>query len=285
MLFQKIKTSFSNHNLYDFKPLNQEQVRIQEIPNINDLLISIVIPLYNEAHTIKNVINKIPNHFRYEVIVIDDGSIDNSVKNVKKIKNDDYKKIKLIIHEKNKGYGEAILTGFKHAKGDIIITMDSDGQQDPKDILNLIKPILRNQADIVVGSKKMGTCNYKVALHAKMGEFFIKKCLWFLTRQKVNNNQSGFRAFKKNTLELFNEMRFKGMGFTTEILFKAALNNFRIAEVPISNHARKFGNTNVQLKNIIKSIISCILIYFFKKLKMSFNKTFLKNNIGFDKNS
>ena len=153
-----------------------------------------------------------------------------------------------------------------------------------RDILNLIKPILRNQADIVVGSKKMGTCNYKVALHAKMGEFFIKKCLWFLTRQKVNNNQSGFRAFKKNTLELFNEMRFKGMGFTTEILFKAALNNFRIAEVPISNHARKFGNTNVQLKNIIKSIISCILIYFFKKLKMSFNKTFLKNNIGFDKN-
>ncbi|KKL70165.1 hypothetical protein LCGC14_2107630, partial [marine sediment metagenome] len=88
-------------------------------------LISIVIPLYNEENTILDLIERIPNHHQYEIILVDDGSTDTSLERIKEIENRD---IRIIQHERNQGYGAALLSGFKHSTGDIIVTMDSDGQ-------------------------------------------------------------------------------------------------------------------------------------------------------------
>ena len=185
----------------------------------DQLLISIVIPLYNEENSIKTVIKRIPNHFNYEIIIVDDGSTDNSIKRINEIKT---KKIKLIRHKENRGYGAAILTGIKKARGDIIVTLDSDGQHNPEEIDVLIKPIINNKADIVVGSRYLGHSNYRIPLHTRVGEFVIKKCLWYLYHQTVGNNQSGFRVFSRKSLELFDNMLFSKFGLCTEILFKAA---------------------------------------------------------------
>lgn len=233
--------------------------------NLNFPLISVVIPLYNEENSIKNVLRRIPNHNRYEIVVVDDGSTDNSVKYVKEVSHEIKNPIKLIEHRNNQGYGAAILTGFKHATGDVIVTMDSDGQHEPEEIPNLIRPIINNKADIIVGSRYLGKCEYKVPLSTRIGEFCINKCLWILFRQEIGNNQSGFRAFSRKSLEIFQDVKQTNFGLCTESLFKAAHSNLKIAEIPINVRQRKYGSSKVQLLNLFKSILSSILIYSLKR--------------------
>ena len=228
-------------------------------------LISVVIPVYNEVKSIKNVIDRIPNHQRYEIILVDDGSTDKSFEKVKVIKN---RYIKVVKHKSNKGYGAAILTGIKYATGDIIVTMDSDGQHNPEEIQKLIKPIINKQADIVIGSRYLGQCNYKIPLHTRVGEYFIDFFLWHLFGKNVKNNQSGFRAFNKRSLEVFNDLIYNKFGLCTEILFKAALNNLKIKEIPITVDPRKYGMSYICILKIFISISSCILIYGLKKFKI-----------------
>jgi len=225
----------------------------------DQLLISIVIPLYNEENSIKTVIKRIPNHFNYEIIIVDDGSTDNSVAKINQIYN---RKIKLIRHFENRGYGAAILTGIKHTTGDIIVTLDSDGQHDPEEMPFLIEPIINNQADIVVGSRYLGRSTYRVPLHTRVGEFFVKKCLWYMFHQNIANNQSGFRAFNKKGLKIFENVIFSKFGLCTEVLFKAAINGLRICEVPITVNRREHGFSYNKILEICKSVLSCIILIF-----------------------
>ncbi|TXT64884.1 MAG: putative Dolichyl-phosphate beta-D-mannosyltransferase [Promethearchaeota archaeon] len=226
---------------------------------------SIVIPLYNEEKSIKNVLKNIPNHDYFEIVVVDDGSTDSSIKKVKTV---DDPRIKIVSHQKNKGYGAAILSGFQKAKGDIIVTLDSDGQHDPQEIPNLMKPLLLNKADIIIGSRYLGKCNYKVPYYTRLGEYIIKNVLQTLFHQFVGNNQSGFRAFKREHAFLFENIMFRGFGLCTEILFKAGLNRLRVREVPITIASREFGASYVNIIKILYSILLCISIYSLKKIKL-----------------
>lgn len=231
----------------------------------NAIKLSVIIPLYNEENTIKNVIQKIPKYDNLEIIVVDDGSTDSSIEKVKDLKEKD-QRISICKHKQNIGYGQAILTGFKKAKGDIVVTLDSDGQHAPKDIFKLIKPIIENEADVVIGSRYLGDCYYMVPFYTQMGEILIKLVLWFLFGINVGNNQSGFRAFRKEVLPYFHDLRNRGMGLTTEILFQSGLKNMRVKEVPIKVFPRIYGFSYVNLFKIIRSIFSCFIFYFIKKI-------------------
>ncbi len=229
-------------------------------------LISVIIPIFNEEKTIRNVIERIPNHQRYEIILVDDGSTDNSLKKILEINN---REIKIIKHENNQGYGAAVLSGFKHAAGDIIVTMDSDGQHNPEEISALIKPIFSDKADITVGSRYLGNANYKIPLYIRIGEYFVRICLRSLYRQRVYNNQSGFRAFNYSSLNIFKKMKQTTFGFCTETLFEAAYNRLRISEVPVNMNGRKYGNSNINLFKVLISISSCVLNYLLKRFKLT----------------
>lgn len=239
-------------------------------------LISVVIPLYNEEKTIMDLIERIPNHHRYEIILVDDGSTDTSVKKVQEITN---REIKIIKHEKNQGYGAALLSGFKHATGDIIVTMDSDGQHNPEEIPALVKPIINEKADFVVGSRHLGKWYYKNPLYARVGTYFIKIFFRMLFHQRVHDNQSGFRAFKKDITKILGNIRYTGMGFSTELLFKAAFNQLRIVETPVTANPRQYGISNVNLVRILRSVSSCILFYILRKMEIDLNRSFLKKTI------
>jgi len=228
-----------------------------------EILISVVIPLYNEENSIKDVINRIPNHRLYEIVIVDDGSTDNSVERIKEIENRD---IRIIQHEKNRGYGASLLTGFENAVGDIIVTMDSDGQHNPEEIPNLIKPIIDNKADFVIGSRYLGKYYYKNPLYARVGAYVINVFFRMLFLQRVPDNQCGFRAFKKEIIKILENVRYTGMGFSTELLFEAAFNQLRIVEIPISANPRQYGTSNVNLVKILKSISSCILHFILRKM-------------------
>ncbi|TKJ20193.1 MAG: hypothetical protein CEE43_13445 [Promethearchaeota archaeon Loki_b32] len=255
-----------NESSIDKNFINESLSKIKNFDTAEEPLISIIIPMYNEEYSIREVIERIPNHNSYEIIVVDDGSTDNSVKKIKEIKE---RNIQIIQHEKNLGYGAAVLTGFKRVTGDIIVTMDSDGQHNPEEIPNLIKPIIDNQADFVVGSRYLGSSKYKVPLHARMGENLIKICLWFLYRQKVSNNQSGFRAFNSQYVKILKNIRDTKFGLCTETIFKAGHSKLRISEVPININVRQYGNSRVDLFKIFISISTCILIYIVKRFKLN----------------
>ncbi len=264
----------------DLDDLRGDEDHLSESPSIikhtykaENPLISVVIPLYNEEYSIKGVVERIPNHRLLEIIIVDDGSTDNSVKKIKEIKD---KSIKIIQHEKNQGYGAALISGLKHATGDIIVTMDSDGQHNPEEIPNLIKPIIDKQADLVVGSRYLGSSNYKVPLYARVGEYIISICLRLLYHQKISNNQSGFRAFNSQYVKIFKDIRDIKFGLCTETLFKAGHNKLRICEIPINVNIRKYGCSRVDLFKIFISISSCILIYVVKRFKLN---RFISNRI------
>ncbi|MHA1285609.1 MAG: glycosyltransferase family 2 protein [Promethearchaeota archaeon] len=241
---------------------------------LRSINISIVIPLYNEENTIGDLINRIPKHENLEIIIVDDGSKDRSVDIIKNL----MKKRKLILirHQFNQGYGKALLTGIKKASGDIIISMDSDGQHNPEEIPKLLIPILRKEADIVIGSRYLGRSNYPVPIYTRLGELVIEKILKILFKQTIKNNQGGFRAFNKTSLKILNNIKYKGMAFTTEILFKASLNGLRLKEVPVLINPRKHGHSYVNIVRILKSITNCIIEYSLKKKNIDINKFFLK---------
>ncbi len=166
---------------------------------------------------------------------------------------------------------------FKYATGDIIVTIDSDCQHNPEEISNIIKLFFNDQADIVVGSRYLGSSSYKLALYARVGEYFINLCLWLLFRQKIRNNQAGFRAFRKETVNIFKNIKCTGMGFTTVLLFRAAYKNLRIKEIPISLNSREEGTSYVKLARILKSVSFCILFYTLKKFNLDLNRLLPKN--------
>lgn len=259
-------------NRYILKTRVRDKERMLVNENLNDYLfqfistynkklttikISIVIPMYNEEKSIGRVISGIPKLPNYEIIVVDDGSTDNSRELAQKFDN-----VTLFVHENNMGYGKALLDGIFYASGDIIITLDSDGQHEPRDVVNLIKPIIENKADIAIGSRYMGNYYYKLPFSSRIGEAFIEFMLKVLFNVKVQNNQGGFRAFKSKTIHpLFRDIQFNGFEFATETIIRAKLKKYNIKEAPINVYGREYGKSRIKLMKLLFSLIHCLLHY------------------------
>ena len=242
---------------------------------IDSKLLSIVIPVFNEEKTIRKVLEQLPKNKSIEIILVDDHSTDNSLDEIKKAKN--VNRINLIRHEKNQGYGSALLTGINHATGYIVVTMDSDGQHRPEDIFYLVNPIFTKKADITIGSRYYGTYNYRLPVSTRLGEAIIEKFMFIFFGQKVANNQGGFRAFHKRTLKIFKDIKFKDYAFTTELLFKASLLKFKIKECPIHLVDREHGSSKIVLSELVLSLILCIAYYTVKRLNSPYyNKWMMK---------
>ena len=251
------KNNYEHQELYDFLKKYSS--------NRNEILISIILPLYNEEKTIKSILLGLPQDNSIEIIVIDDSSTDNSIAELENIKT--LKKFKLIKHKKNKGYGAAIITGLKHSQGKVIVTMDSDGQHSPDDILRLVRPILEDNVDNSIGSRYLGSYYYKLPLSTRFGEVLIEKLVQTSFGIKIVNNQNGFRAYNRKMLHIFDHIRFLGYAFCTEQIIKAKLNGYRIKEYPIKVYNREYGSSKIVLWKLALDIFSCLLIYYYKKIR------------------
>ena len=257
-----------NHNDfkadYDFQELYQCLEKQKSIDD-NSLLLSIILPVYNEGKTILKLVQSLPIHKSIEIIIVNDYSSDNSFEEIKKAK---YKgRIHIITHRVNSGYGAALLTGIRHSRGKIFITMDSDGQHQAIDLFNLIKPIFDGQADITIGSRYKGSYNYKLPLSTRIGEAILEVVIRVFFGQLVKNNQGGFRAFHRKTYKMFEETRFHGYAFTTELLLSAALHDYKIIECPINLLGREHGGSYIILNKLLLSLTLCIGLYIMKNIK------------------
>ena len=234
------------------------------------VLISIILPLYNEENTIRSILENLPSNNSVEIIIIDDNSSDNSLNEIKKVK--DNKNFKVIRHKENRGYGNAIITGIGYASGEVIVNMDTDGQHSPDDIFNLIKPIFDGEADYTIGSRYLGTYYYHLPIPTRLGEVLIEKLIQLLFGIRIMNNQNGFRAFKKELVPLFSKAKFLGYAFCTEQILQARLSKYRIIERPIKVYNREYGSSKIILRKLTLNIFACLLIYYLKKIKLNLLK-------------
>lgn len=186
------------------------------------------IPAFNEEKNIGSIIVQLSQKYDY-VIVCDDGSSDMTATIASSLG------AHVIKHEKNQGYGSAIKTIFNQAReigGDVLVTFDADGQHQISEIDSILKPILENKADIVIGSRFLGNTK-DLPKYRKIGIKTITGLTNIMTGSKITDSQSGFRAYSKNVLEKISPTE-SGMGISTEILIKASKNKMRIAEIPIT---------------------------------------------------
>jgi len=187
----------------------------------------VCIPALNAEKSIGRIVKKCLNHVD-EVVVCDDGSSDNTGKIARE------NGAEVISHEKNQGYGAALMTLFDQARKkdtDIMITLDADGQHDPNDIPLFLKKMKENKSDIVIGSRFLN--NKKRPSYRNTGIKVITSTLNLGNGLKITDGQSGFRTYSKIALNQINITE-KGMSASSEILQKASNKNLSISEVPIS---------------------------------------------------
>ena len=224
--------------------------------------LSIIIPCYNEENTLKSILDKVlnQNFIEKEIIVIDDFSTDNSRKiltNYKKDKDN----IKIIFNPHNKGKGYSIRQGLKVAIGDIILIQDADLEYSPDDYQKLINPILNNNADVVFGSRFVGSQETRVLYFwHTLGNKFLTLLSNMLTNLNLTDMECCYKAFKKDAIKdiILKENRF---GFEPEITAKISKKNLRIFEIGIKYFGRKYADgKKITWKDGFAAIF-CIIYY------------------------
>jgi len=218
----------------------------------------VIIPAYNEARTLKDVVSGIreilPNT---QIIVVNDGSTDETGKIAKSCVTE------VIEHPKNLGKGTALANGFKVAleKGaQWIATIDGDGQHEPSYLLDLLKPVISGQVDVVVGSR-MGNLNKMPAIRVLSNKITSMFVSWRAGGKRIEDSQCGFRVFKSHVLR---NIKTSSSGFQTEseILIRAGMQGYKIVSVPIptiynfsnSSSIKHFSDTIKFVFLIIRSL-------------------------------
>jgi glycosyltransferase involved in cell wall biosynthesis len=166
------------------------------------MLISVIIPVYNEAMTITTILQQVDAvqlPYTKEIVVVDDFSIDGTREILRNFENNGSEKFKVIYHDKNQGKGAALKSGFALAKGDIIIIQDADLEYDPQDYPRLIKPIVDGKADVVYGSRLSGSGPHRVLYFWHYaGNTFLTLLSNMCTNLNLTDMETGYKAFKKD---------------------------------------------------------------------------------------
>jgi glycosyltransferase involved in cell wall biosynthesis len=226
----------------------------------NEMLLSVVIPIFNEEPTISDVIGRLKATmqkigFKHEIIVIDDCSEDKSLE-ISKSQN-----VKVYSLKKHMGKGYALRVGFAKAKGEIIATIDSDGSHRPEELPLLLTPILQDQADFVIGSRFLHEKPASAKKLNSIGVRLFNVLIKIFTRTKVSDSQSGYRAMKTEILKNL-RLRSSEYEIESEMLVKTAQRGFRVKEVPISFEQRTYGTSRLDpVVDGFKILLSIVLAY------------------------
>jgi len=226
---------------------------------MNKVDLSIVIPIYNEQESLlelyKQIQETLKDEFLYEIIFVNDGSTDDSDIILKEmIKNDN--SIRVINFFNNRGKSEALNLGFKNSKGSIVITIDGDLQDDPKEFINLIKSI-NDGSDMVTGWKK----NRKDSVFKRFQSKIFNSILRFFTGLKIHDFNCGLKAYKLKVVKTLNIYG----GLHRFIPALAKNNGFKVNEIIVNHRKRKFGESKYGASRIFHGFYDLITVLFLNK--------------------
>lgn len=224
---------------------------------ITDSLLSIVVPLYNEEDNAALLTKKIHESlegYNYQIIYIDDFSTDHTRKVIKDLKDE---KVHLIELKKNYGQSLALAAGIDYAKGEYIITMDGDLQNDPSDIPQMLAYAVGGEYDVVTGIRQKRKDSLVKKIPSKIANFLVRR----VTKLDIKDNGCALKVFTKDIakdLNLYGEMhRF--------ITLLAHLEGAQIKQVPVKHHARNAGVSKYGLERVFKVVADMMLLLFIRK--------------------
>ncbi|MCJ7611136.1 MAG: glycosyltransferase family 2 protein [Candidatus Aminicenantes bacterium] len=202
--------------------------------------VSIVIPVYNERATIREILKRVQAvklRIPKEIIVVDDFSRDGTRDILGKLR---MPNLKVIYHEVNRGKGAALSTGFSRATGDIVLIQDADLEYDPKEYPSLLAPILDGRADVVYGSRFQGGSHRVMFFWHYVGNKLLTTFSNMVSNLNLTDMETCYKVFKKDVLKRIN-LKSKRFGFEPEITIKLSRLRCRIYEVPISYAGRDYS--------------------------------------------
>ena len=221
--------------------------------------LSVVIPVYNEKDTLREIIKRVLSvRWDKEIILVDDFSNDGSRNILKEFEGQP--KIKVLYHQYNQGKGAALSSGFQHVNGDVIVIQDADLEYDPSDYEKLLEPIEDNRADVVFGSRFLGGPHRVMFFWHYIANKALTTFSNMLTGLNLTDMETGYKVFTKDALS---QMNFKcnRFGFEPEFTSKIAKLNLRVYEVPISYSGRDYSQgKKITWKDGVRAIW-CIFKY------------------------
>jgi glycosyltransferase involved in cell wall biosynthesis len=223
-------------------------------------LVSVVIPVFNEEQTIGDIVTRTKRTMEqmgvpHEILVVDDGSEDRSAH----VSQEGGAKV---LRETHQGKGYALRSGFTRAKGDLVVTLDSDGSHKPEEIPSVVRCIREDRADFVIGTRFFNSVNKtKVPRVNRIGNRLFNDLIGFLTGVKISDSQSGFRAIKSS---LIKRMKFRSRGYEveSEMLVKALRMGAKVVEIPISFDQRTIGVSKLDpIRDGIRILYAIVVSY------------------------
>jgi glycosyltransferase involved in cell wall biosynthesis len=217
-------------------------------------MISVIVPFHNEVESLPILINQLINRLKkieeaWEIILVDDGSTDAYASKF----NVQCSRFKIIKHRKRFGKGQALRTGIENAKGDVIVFMDADLQDDPKDLPKFLQKI-KEGYDFVNGARAERRDNFLVKIYSVVAALFLKLFL----HSPYTDINCGFKVFKREVLFNFifyaNNFRF----FPLVVYYQG----FKVTEIPVINHPRKYGQSKFGSTKLFIGMIDTLTAYF-----------------------
>lgn len=221
------------------------QLGIYAIPP--EIVLSVVIPVYNERHTLMDLVDKVRAvPLRKQIILVDDGSKDGTRDLLREVQQqpqtDPMNSLKIVFHDVNQGKGAALRTGFGHVDGDIAIIQDADLEYDPAEYPRLLQPIVEGKADVVYGSRFLGDYSHRVLYYWHyLGNRFLTTLSNFFTNLNLTDMETCYKVFRKDVLQDFTPtLKQNRFGIEPEITAKIARRRCRIYELSISYSGRTY---------------------------------------------
>lgn len=229
----------------------------------------IIIPAYNEAENIEEVVdNIIYNYPQYDYVVINDGSKDNTEKICIE------KHYNLISLPLNLGIGGAVQTGYRYALKnhyDIAVQIDGDGQHDIAYVEKLIDPIIKGEADITIGSRFINKEGFQSSVSRRTGIVFLSSLIYITCLKKVKDVTSGFRAVNRKFIEIYAEI-YPNDYPEPEAIVAAIMNQGKIKEIPVVMRERISGRSSINLKRSIYYMIKVTLAILISRLSFGIRR-------------
>ncbi len=233
-------------------------VRKQSLTGIiQRMKISVVMPVYNEVHTIREILRRVQAvDVATEIVVVDDGSTDGTREILKEL--DDQNPIKVVFHEQNQGKGAAVRTGIQRATGDLIIIQDADLEYDPRDYPALLKPIEEGLADVVYGSRFLGGPRRPVMFWHMVANKFLTLMTNILYDNILTDMETGYKVFRREVVQDMN-LKAKRFEFEPEFTAKILKRDVRVFEVPITFNPRDYEEgKKIGLKDAFEAVWALI---------------------------
>jgi glycosyltransferase involved in cell wall biosynthesis len=215
--------------------------------------LSVIIPVYNEVESIREIVQRVQDtKLAWEIVLVDDGSIDGTRDLLKEMDKQD--NIRVVLHEKNQGKGAAVRTGMDTAQGDVMLIQDADLEYDPRDYPTLLKPLEEGIADVVYGSRFLGGPRRVVMFWHMVANQLLTFMTNILYNTILSDMETGYKVFRREVIAGM-PLHAKRFDFEPEFTAKVLKRKYRIFEVPISFNPRDYSQgKKIKLKDAFEAV-------------------------------